>query len=81
MIGRSGQWQAIGNAFSPPMTPAAIKNRLNGVVTRRNQIVHEGDYRRLERPRGPGQNLMLSTRAAADIQFISDLINAIHAVV
>jgi hypothetical protein len=50
-------------------------------VTRRNQIVHEGDYERLERPRGPGRNSMTLPAATRDVNFLADLIDAIHAVV
>jgi hypothetical protein len=50
MAGLAGKWDQIGAKLSPPMTPPEIRVRLDAVVTRRNQIVHEGDYRRLERP-------------------------------
>jgi hypothetical protein len=51
MIGRGGSWTDIGQNLNPPLTPEEIRDRLNGIVRRRNQIVHEGDYRRLDRPR------------------------------
>ncbi len=81
MAGRSGAWEAIGQHLDLPMTTEQIKERLNGIVTRRNQIVHEGDYRRLERPRGPGRNRITYPQAKADIDFLSNLIEAIHSVV
>jgi len=48
MAGAGGNWGTIGQQLG--MTRAQIDARLNGVVVRRNQIVHEGDYERLDRP-------------------------------
>jgi len=46
MAGLSGNWTAIGTAMTPSSTPSAIKQRLDEIVQRANQIVHEGDYER-----------------------------------
>jgi hypothetical protein len=81
MAGRSGNWDAIGQRMSPRQPPNDIRIRLNSIVTRRNQIVHEGDYERLERPRGPRRNSMSHSAARGDVDFLADLIDAIHAVV
>jgi len=81
MAGLSGKWEDIGKTFSPSMTPKQIRTRLDQIVIRRNQIVHEGDYRRLDRPRNSGRNGLGTTSARADINFIAQLIDAIHAVV
>jgi hypothetical protein len=82
MAGRTkGDWKAIGLQLQPQMTPGEVKERLNAIVTRRNQIVHEGDYVRLERPRKANRNDMTGPKAAADVDFIANLIDAIHAVI
>jgi hypothetical protein len=81
MAGRSGQWPAIGQQMSPPLLPEQIRQRLNEIVMRRNQIVHEGDYRRLERPRDSRRNQMTYGAAMVDIDFMAELVDAIHAVV
>lgn len=81
MVGRSGLLPTIGQQMSPPLLPKEIRDRLNGIVTRRNQIVHEGDYRRLERPRDAARNAIRHSQARLDINFIADLINAIHTIV
>jgi hypothetical protein len=81
MAGRSKSWEAIGEQLNPPMTPKQIRRRLDRIVTRRNQIVHEGDYRRLDRPRDAQQNVLTFAQASADIDFLADLIDAIDAVV
>ena len=81
MAGRSKDWAPIGAKMSPPMTPAEIKQRLDGVVHRRNQIVHEGDYERLQKPQKAKLNGMTQKQARRDIDFIEQMIEAIHAVV
>lgn len=81
MAGRSKDWAAIGVRMSPERTPEDIRERLNEIVKRRNQIVHEGDYARLEKPQGPRRNEMTHRQAARDIGFVEQVINAIHAVV
>jgi hypothetical protein len=80
MAGRSKKWDEVGRRLNPTLRPDEIRSRLNGIVMRRHQIVHEGDYRRLERPRDARRNGMTSAEAAADIDFIADLIDALHAV-
>ncbi|TMC47394.1 MAG: hypothetical protein E6J20_19760 [Chloroflexi bacterium] len=80
MAGLSGNWQTIGKRFDPPLQPDEIRDRLNSIVMRRNQIVHEGDYRRLDRPRDGGLNGISVSQASADINFLEELIDAIHAV-
>src|SRR6266511_4952605 len=79
MAGVARRWDLIGEQMTPGMGAEAIRSRLNGIVMRRNQIVHEGDYERLERPRGARRNTMYSHEARADIDFVANLIDAIHA--
>lgn len=78
MAGCRGNWQSIGQKLDPPLSPEQIKERLDRIVRRRNQIVHEGDYRRLDRPRNARRNSITRAEAAADILFIAALIEAIH---
>jgi len=81
LAGRKKEWPEIGQRITPKRSPEEIKERLNAIVTRRNQIVHEGDYARLEKPQGPRRNQMTTAQAKADIDFIEQVINAVHAVV
>lgn len=81
MAGHSRKWDAIGQSMKPALTPKQIRTRLNSIVMRRNQIVHEGDYRRLERPRNAGRNGISQTEARSDIDFIAQLVDAIHTVI
>lgn len=50
MAGKSGKWQDIADAMSGSEEPKMLMDRLDRVVNRRNAIVHEGDYKRLDRP-------------------------------
>lgn len=59
----------------------AIKARLNGMVQRRNQIVHEGDITRASRPRKLKYNEIYHDAIKADIDWLESLFNAIEAVV
>jgi RiboL-PSP-HEPN len=81
MAGSSRDWKKIGSQMSPARTTAEIRTRLNAIVHRRNQIVHEGDYVRLEKPQTSRKNEMTSRQALSDIEFIEQVINAIHKVV
>lgn len=73
MAGKSGQWDAIAAAMSGSARgdSKALRALLNEFVRRRNGIVHEGDYERLERPRTA--KLVPLGRAAADdaVEFFS----------
>jgi hypothetical protein len=71
MAGHSRKWDAIGRNMKPSMQPGDIRWRLNEIVMRRNQIVHEGDYERLERPRGDRRNTLTAKEARADIEFVA----------
>jgi hypothetical protein len=81
MAGRKKEWDAIGSHMSPEQTPGEIKERLNEIVKRRNQIVHEGDYVRLDRPQNSRRNEMTLSQARSDIDFVEQIIDAIHEVV
>jgi uncharacterized protein YutE (UPF0331/DUF86 family) len=78
MAGRKKEWDAIGSRMSPEQSPAEIREKLNEIVRRRNQIVHEGDYARLDRPQNSRRNEMTTPQAKADIDFIEQIIDAIH---
>jgi hypothetical protein len=78
MAGREKEWSVIGAKISPPLKPDAIRKRLDEIVHRRNQIVHEGDYERLQKPQKAKLNPMTQKQARQDIDFIAQVINAIH---
>lgn len=61
--------------------PNAIKARLNALVHRRNQVVHEGDITRASRPRKLRYNEVDHARIVAEVDWIESLIQAIERVV
>lgn len=80
MAGMSGNWNKIGDQLSPPLQPEELREKLDAIVNRRNQIAHEGDYVRLERPQTSRKNRVSAREASADVRFLRDLINAMHKV-
>jgi hypothetical protein len=80
MAGLSGNWGQIGESFEPTLTADDIKRRLNGIVARRNRIVHEGDYERLDRPQTARIEPIDPDAALADVAFLEDPVDAIHSV-
>jgi hypothetical protein len=81
MSGKRAGWSEIGGKFSPAMTPTELKSRLNQIVARRNQIVHEGDYVRLDRPQNAKMNGLDLPEASQMVDFMEQLIDAMHDVV
>lgn len=55
-----------------------IKVRLGKIVNRRNQIVHEGDLRRLVRPQSIKYNDIRIDDTRADIDWMDKFIQALH---
>lgn len=58
-----------------------IRARLNHLVHRRNQVVHEGDIKRASRPQNLQYNVVEHNEVTADIDWIEQLIEAIEQVV
>ncbi|MGA4455302.1 HEPN domain-containing protein [Pseudomonas fortuita] len=74
MAGITGGWKKISEKLGEP--PAAIKSRLNHIVHRRNQIVHEGDIMRKSRPRHVVFNDISVEQTVDDVDWLQDLIKA-----
>jgi hypothetical protein len=60
-------------------TPTAIRQRLNGIVQRRNQIVHEGDMKRTSRPHKLKFNTIKHAGVRSDVDWMVTVVAAIHA--
>lgn len=80
MAGKPKAWDKIASAYTPRQSSADLQARLNGIVARRNQIVHEGDYLQLDRPQKAKRNDLSTAQARQSIDFLDRLINAIHAI-
>lgn len=80
MAGRSKSWPAIAAEMPGGETHEALKKRLNAIVDRRNAIVHEGDYKRQERPRSAKPVSINEGEARDFVEFLANLIRAIRSV-
>jgi hypothetical protein len=58
-----------------------IKQRLNQLVHRRNQIAHEGDIMRMSRPREMRFNQVDYALVTTDVDWVENLLNAMQVVV
>ncbi|MBB3196875.1 hypothetical protein FHS28_004300 [Roseateles terrae] len=58
-----------------------IKTRLNQLVHRRNQIVHEGDIKRASRPQKLQYNDVENDEVSADVDWVEQLVAAFEQVV
>jgi hypothetical protein len=72
-------WSRVADKLG--MQADAIKTRMNSLVDRRNQIVHEGDIARALRPRELKYNDIEHTQVIDDVNWVESLINAIEQVV
>jgi uncharacterized protein YutE (UPF0331/DUF86 family) len=63
------------------ISPEAIKTRLNQLVQRRNQVVHEGDIKRASLPRDLRFNSVDHAAILAEVRWIKTLIDAFEQVV
>jgi hypothetical protein len=77
LAGMKEAWKCITTELSPPVTAEAVKKRLTSIVYRRNQIVHEGDIARTQRPRRLKYNALTHAAIKADVEWIRDLVETI----
>jgi len=61
--------------------PKMLMDRLDRVVNRRNAIVHEGDYERLDRPQTARLVTIDQAEATESVEFVAELVDAIHTVI
>jgi hypothetical protein len=83
MAGLTKAWDQIAAQMPPAQaawTAQTIRGRLDSIVDRRNAMVHEGDYDRLDRPQTATLVNITAAEATAAVDFMGNLIDAIHAV-
>ncbi len=80
MLGTRKAFNKISTAITPPQAVTDIKERLNRIVHRRNQVVHEGDLQRQSRPQQIRRELTDDSAIQADLDWLRTLIAAIDAV-
>ena len=78
MIGVENVWQRCAAEMED--RAENVIRRLNGIVDRRNRIVHEGDFVRRRRGARPTLQAMSRGQVGDDVQWVATLVNAIHAI-
>lgn len=78
LCGIKKAWQKVASGMG--VSAKDCRRRLDGVVLRRNQIVHEGDFARLVRPRSLRLNRVSSRSFSSDVDWLEKLISAIDQV-
>lgn len=81
MVGVIKCWNAISEVIEPHQAPAVLKDRLGKLTHRRNQIVHEGDFTRQQRPQKLKREAIDSKYVAGELDWIESFIMAIDTVV
>mgnify|MGYP000730495414 FL=1 len=80
MAGVTKVWSKLETAFVPKSTSKEIKDRLNGIVHHRNQIVHEGGLRRLVRPQAVTRQEIGRANVNDDLDWIQSFVDALAVV-
>lgn len=78
MVGIKDGWKNVADAMS--LKAEDVKGRLDRIVARRNQIVHEGDLARQARPRRVKLNPINRVEVRGDLDFLASLVDALHGV-
>lgn len=80
LLGIRNVFKKVADHIQPHQAPADIKERLDRIVRRRNQIVHEGDLQRQSRPQNIKREVTSHGRIADDLRWIRSLVVAVDAV-
>lgn len=78
MVGINDGWKSVATAMN--LKAEEVKSRLDMIVDRRNQIVHEGDLARQSRPRRVRRNPIGRLEVEGDLVFLESLVNALHGI-
>lgn len=78
MVGIKAGWTTTAEAMRLPTEE--VMTRLDRIVARRNQIVHEGDLARQSRPQRVTLNPMRRTDVEDDLDFLERVLDALHGV-
>lgn len=79
MLGVRNAFAKIADHIQPQQAPAEVKARLDRIVHRRNQIVHEGDLQRQSRPQNIKREVAAGGKTADDLAWIRSLVAGVDA--
>ncbi|KHJ71257.1 MULTISPECIES: HEPN domain-containing protein [Mycobacteriales] len=77
MLGVRKAFSKIKEHITPAQSVSEIKDRLDHIVRRRNQIVHEGDLQRQSRPRSIKRQNVDGGEFKDDIVWLRSLVDAV----
>lgn len=77
MLGKRKAFNKISAEIQPPQGAQVIRARLDRIVRRRNQVVHEGDLQRQSRPQQVKREETDGSAIKADLDWLRTLIDAI----
>jgi hypothetical protein len=80
MLGVRDLWGELSRAIRPIEPKAEIIAHLDDLAKRRNSVVHEGDLRRLLRPRTISREAILSTEVVTELNWIRAFLKAVDSV-
>ena len=80
LLGKRNGFAKIATEIVPPQGAQDIKDRLDVIARRRNQIVHEGDLQRQSRPQNIKRVPIDSTQVDDELAWLRTLVVAIDAV-
>ena len=80
MLGKRKAFFKISNEIQPSQGAQDVRDTLNRIVHRRNQIVHEGDLQRQSRPQQIKREPAVTATIQADLHWLRALIDAIDKV-
>ena len=81
MVGITHGWQKIADEVGVGVTSKFLQDELDAIVHRRNQIVHEGDFKQLYRPRTLRRNRVSQDDADHASNMVEILIVAMDKIV
>ncbi len=72
----NNKWDVISQNMTPPISAGDARTKQKNIITRRNQIVHEGDCLTTVLPLDQQQILLEDVQDV--LRFVTDLANSIH---
>ena len=81
LMGEKKYWDRLSDKMPETMTSKELRRRLNNIVTRRNQIVHEADLERKIKGRQDTLRPITRTQSYRAVSLIADLVSAIDEIV
>lgn len=80
MVGVGDLWRGVAGHMGKVESGKSVKERLDGIVTRRNKIVHEGDLKVHQRGGRPRLNAIKVDQVREDVMWLRKMVEALEKV-